>query len=102
MIEKTEIKQIKNLFISLIKDENSMFYAADRINKTLINKAKTSFYAKDKLFVKLYQKAENIEEIYFDKKDQPPFVQKKKDTDRSTLYSFKGYYMNCYMQTSQI
>ena len=95
MTEKTEIKQIKNLFKSLIKDENSIFYTADRINKTLINKAKTSFYAKDKVFVKLYKEAENIEEIYSDKNDQPnlplttPFVQKKKDLDGSTLYSFK-------------
>ena len=33
-----EEKQIKNLFNKLITDENSVFYAADRINKTLINK----------------------------------------------------------------
>ena len=68
---------------------------ADRINKTLINKAKTSLYAKGKLFVKVYREAENIDEIYSNENDKPnlalttPFIQKKKDIDRSTLYSFK-------------
>ena len=40
-IEK--LKQSKNLFKKLIKDEISVFYAADRINKTLLNKARKSF-----------------------------------------------------------
>ena len=95
MTKITEIKQIKNLFRWLIKDENSIFCTADCINKTLINKAKTSFYSKDKVFVKFYKEAENIEEIYSDENIQPnlplttPFVQKKKDINRSNLYSFK-------------
>ena len=45
------IKHVKILYKSLIKDENSVFYAADRINKKLINRAKTSLYDKDKDFV---------------------------------------------------
>ena len=90
------IKQVKKLYKLLIKDENIVFYAADCINKKLTNRAKTSFYDKDKVFVKLYQKSENIEEIYFDENIQPNlplttlFIQKKRDIDRSTLYSFKG------------
>ena len=64
MTEETKIKQTKNLFNSLIKDENSVFYPADYMNKTLINKAKMSFYAKDKVF-------ENIEEIYAEKNNEP-------------------------------
>ena len=50
--------------------------------------------------------AENIEETYFDKNDQPnlplrtPFGQKKKDIDHSILSSFKGP-LSYYMQTSQ-
>ena len=44
------IKQVKNLYKFLIKDENSIFYTADHINRTLINRAKTSLYAKDKVF----------------------------------------------------
>ena len=91
MTEETKIKQTKNLFNSLIKDENSVFYPADHMNKTLINKAKMSFYTKDKVF-------ENIEEVYAEKNNEPnlslttPFLQKRKDINRSTLYSFKGLF----------
>ena len=55
-----------------------------------------SFYAKDKVFVKLYNEAENIEEIHVEKNKEPnlplmtPFLRKRKDIDRWTLYSFKG------------
>ena len=59
-----KIKQVKKLYKSLIKDENSVFYAADSISKTLINRARKSLYDKDKVFAKLYKESENIEEIY--------------------------------------
>ena len=48
-IEK--LKQSKNLFKKLIKDEISVFYAADRINKTLLNKARKSFLKKIRSFI---------------------------------------------------
>ena len=54
-----EEKQIKHLFNKLITDENSVFYAADRINKTLINKGRKSSYEKDKVFYKLFNVIEN-------------------------------------------
>ena len=63
----------------------------------MINRAETSLYGKDKVFVKLYKDSENIEEIYLDENNQPilplttPFIEKKRDIDRSTLYGFKGY-----------
>ena len=69
---------------------------ADCINKTLIKKAKISFYAEDEVLVKLHNEAENIEEIYDDKNKElnlpltTHFYKKRKDIDRSTLYSFKG------------
>ena len=48
---KTQIiKHVKNLCKSRIKDENSVFYAADCINKKLINRAKKSLHDKDKDF----------------------------------------------------
>ena len=47
-------KQTKNLFKKLIKDEKSMFYAIDRITRTLLNKARKSLYEKDKVFYKYY------------------------------------------------
>ena len=78
------IKQIKNLYKWVIKDEKSLFYAADCANIKLINRAKTSLYDKDKVFVKLYKESENIEEMYFNENNQPtlplttPFVQKRK------------------------
>ena len=46
-----KIKQIKNLFKKLIKDKNSIFYSADKINRTLLNKSRTSSYEKDKVFL---------------------------------------------------
>ena len=85
------IKRVKYLYKLLIKDENSAFYTADRLNRKLINTAKVSLYDKDKDFVRLYKKSENIEEIYFDENNQPnlplatPFIQKKIDIGRSTL-----------------
>ena len=35
-----EKKQLKNLFKKLINDQNSVFYSADRINATLLNKGR--------------------------------------------------------------
>ena len=49
-----KLKQTKRLFKKLIKDEKSMFYAIDRITRTLLNKATTSLYKKDKVFYKYY------------------------------------------------
>ena len=86
-----EEKQIKNLFNKLITDENSIFYAADRINKTLINKGRKSSYEKDKVFYKLFNVIENRNIIYENEKERipvyTPFTEQKKDKDRSTLYT---------------
>ena len=46
-----EEKQMKNLFKKLIKDENSVFFSSDRINKTLLNKGRKSSYEKTKFFI---------------------------------------------------
>ena len=60
----------------------------------MINGTNTLFY--DKIFVKFCKEFDNIEDIYFNENSQPnlplttPFVQKKKDIDHSTLYSFNG------------
>ena len=45
-------KQLKNLFKKLINDQNSVFYAADKINNTLLNKGRRSSYEKDRFFIK--------------------------------------------------
>ena len=92
-----EIKQIKNLFKKLIKDKNSVFYLADKINRTLLKKSRASSYQKDKVFYKIYIRLEDQEIIFDDDNEKEripfysPFVEQKQDIDRSsTLYSING------------
>ena len=92
-----EIKQIKNLFKKLIKDKNSIFYLAYKINRTLLNKSRTSSYEKDKVFYKIYIRLEDQEIIYDDNEEKEripfytPFAEQKQDINRSsTLYSLNG------------
>ena len=89
-----EEKQVKNLFNKLIKDQNSVFFSSDRINKTLLNKGRKSNYEKDKVFYNLFKKIEDKNVIY-DKDENrvpfyTPFIPQKKNIDRSTLYSLNG------------
>ena len=78
-----EEKQMKNLFKKLITDENSVFFSADRINKTLLKKGRKSSYEKDKVFYKLFNAVENKNIIYENNENRVPFYtpftpQKKK------------------------
>ena len=78
-----EEKQVKNLFNKLIKDQNSVFFSSDRINKTLLNKGRKSNYEKDKVFYNLFKKIENKNVIYDEDENRVPFYtpftpQKKK------------------------
>ena len=89
-----KIKQIENLFKKLIKDKNRVFYSANKINRTLLNKSRRSSYEKDKVFYKIFIRIEDQEIIYDDnegKERNPfytPFVEQKQDIDRSAmLYS---------------
>ena len=45
-----KLKQSRNLFKKLIKDEKSVFNVTDRTTKTLLNKVRKSLYQKDKTF----------------------------------------------------
>ena len=88
-----EEKQLKNLFDKLINDENSVFFSADRINQTLLRKGKKSSYEKDKVFLKLFNVAENKKVIYEKEERVPfytPFAPQKRNIDRSTLYTVNG------------
>ena len=55
-------------------------------------------YAEGKVFIKLHTEVENKNYLYLDKNNQPnlplttPFLEKRKNIDRSTLYSFKGLF----------
>ena len=49
-MEEVKKKLAKILFKKLLTDANSVFYSAEKINKTLLNKARKSFFEKDKVF----------------------------------------------------
>ena len=64
---------MKNLFKKLINDKNRVFFSADRINKTLLNKGRKSSYDKDKVFYKLFNIVENKNIIYENEENRVPF-----------------------------
>lgn len=51
-VDETKLKQAKNLFNSLIKDENRIFHFVNKINKNLAAKSKRLVYAKEKCILK--------------------------------------------------
>ena len=90
-----EKKQLKNLYNKLLKNENSVLFAADKINQRLLNRLKKSSYEKDQVFYKLFKKLEqNKEENEKEHGEIPfytPFVEQRKDIDRSSaLYTING------------
>ena len=89
---KENFKRTINLYNVLKKDEESVLFASERLNKQLIKKIKRSKYNKDIIFLRLYNQIENVN---LDEKEQiptfTPFVENKKDIDKSTLYSFNGH-----------
>ena len=90
-----EEQKAKNLCKALINDQRSIFCAADRITKGLIQKANTSLYPNDKVFVNIYNEisSESGKKPIVLSKTLPlntPFIEKREDVDMSTLYSFSG------------
>ena len=69
----------------------SVFYSSDKIIRTLLNKGRKSSYEKDKVFYKIFNLIEDKDIIYDFDTDKPkllfyiPFVEQKKDIDRSSL-----------------
>ena len=63
-----QLKQTRNHFNALTRNDNSVFYGNDRITKTLINKAEKSDYLKDKVLLGFYWKLKDENELYFDEK----------------------------------
>ena len=82
-------KRIQNLFSALQNDSKSVFYLNSAITKKLLKKLDKSPYQKDRVFKGIYQKLEDKELAEADDKIplKTPFVEKKGDIDRSTLYS---------------
>ena len=95
-IDDVKLKQIKNLFNSLIKNENGIFYSADKVNRNLVNKTRRSIYPKDRVFNKLYNELGDKYNLYVNKNNEinlalyTSFDEQRTNIDLSTLYSFKG------------
>ena len=84
------VKRTENLFNSLQKNTNSIFYlAGNTITKTLINKASRSVFEKDRLFVDLYKQIKDKKK--FKNSDllpiTTPFYESKSNVDHSTLFN---------------
>ena len=94
-MEKTP-KHVKNIYEQLTNDAKSIFFASDKINKSLLNKAKKSVFEKDHVFYIYYKNLENENVLHEDRKHQvpfyTPFVEQKMDVvDRSSaLYSINA------------
>ena len=54
-----EQKKAVNLYNALVNDSKSVFYATDKITKTLIKKSRNSLYKKNIVFVNIYNGLEN-------------------------------------------
>ena len=88
-------QKANNLYRALVIDHKSNFYATDRVNKSLVKKARTFLYPKDKLFVKIYKEIDNSSSKKTNIINQKlplntSFIEKREDVDRSSLYSFSG------------
>ena len=87
-----EKKQLRNLYKKLTDNENSVLFAADRLNARLLSKLNKSSYDKDQVFYKLFKKLES--EVESEDEEVPfytPFVEQRKDIDRSSaLYTVDG------------
>ena len=91
---KENFKRAKNLYNTLKKDDKSVLFASEKINKQLIKKIKRSRYEKDIIFLRLYN-AIDVNVNLDEKEEIPifvPFIENKRDIDNSTLYSFNGLF----------
>ena len=69
---KENFKRAKNLYNALKKDDESVLFASEKINKQLIKKIKRSKYEKGIIFIRLYNTMENVN---LDEKEEiPTFV----------------------------
>ena len=89
-----EKKQLRNLYKKLTDNENSVLFAADRLNARLLSKLSKSSYDKDQVFYKLFKRLGSEPVAESDNEEVPfytPFVEQRKDIDRSSaLYTVDG------------
>ena len=80
--------RIQNVYKNLQKDPRSIFHSIGSLSRSILNKARKSTYDKDKVFVNLYYQLED--KNFYQNNNLPlamPFVNKRSNTDHSTLYS---------------
>ena len=87
-------QKAKKFYRAMINDQKRIFYATDSVTKGLMKKARTSLYPKGKVLVKIYNEIHNHDRKTYIINEKPPlntpFVKKREDLNRSTLYSFSG------------
>ena len=82
-----EKKKATNLYNALVNDSKSVFYATDKITKTLVRKARNSLHKKDIAFVNIYNGLENKKFLPEKVPFNAPFVEKR-NIIHTTLHSF--------------
>ena len=84
------LKKTKKLFGNLKIDPSSVLFSEERIDNRLLKKLKNSKYVKDRELLKLVNEADS--KYFLDDNIVPTRADyvKKREIDRSTLYSFDG------------
>ena len=108
-IDIDKLKQTKNIFEKLVKDDESVFYGVDRVKRLLLGKAKKTLCEKDKVFYKCYLHLED-KDVSYESKDPKKsisfytlFVEQKKDIERlSTLYSINASFKLMHVDIADI
>ena len=98
------LQEAKNIFGKLRTDPKSVLFSAKKIDERLLKNLKISSYGKDNLLLKLIGLAENdIDKV--NKNNQIPtrtdYV-KKREIDRSTLYSFDGLFQLVHVDVTNL
>ena len=83
-----EKQKVANLYNALVNDSKSVFYATNKITKTLVRKARNSLHKKNIVFVNIYNELENKKYLPENVPLNAPFVERKQKIIRTTLYSF--------------
>ena len=97
-------KRIQNIFRLLQKDSRSVFYASTNTSNNLLKKLRKSPYEKDIVFKEFYEKLQN-KDILKESDQIPlttPFLEQKKDVDRSTLFSIQGPFELCHADIADL
>ena len=90
MEDKKVLKEARTIFNSLKTDPNSVLFSEEKMDNRLLKNLKKSKYLKDSQLLKLIILADNKNFIDNDKTPNRTDYVKKREIDRSTLYSFDG------------